>query len=332
MADTAVLSRRRLLVGAAWAAPVVLVATAVPAAAASTTPGAVALTSLTSTMTATNLYVRGQVAYAGAVSPSPDAPVDTVRMQITVLRNRVTEATAPVVSGSGWAYVGPPLVTGSGNSATLTYTFSWTSGTPLRHNNLITPQLVVTFAKPSSVANLNVSVVARGVSLAVPVQVTQTVATTRVGTLSFVQSAANRITYVASRNVAGVGAIPVYRFRGTLRNTGAAGTGSRPVAAPISSLKVEIAIPAAYTTGARYDYSAGSVGAGWTLTSGPTLSSGVWRLTYTYSGAINAASNSTVLDFVMRAASAKALGHSTLVGAGTSEQFPVSVSQAGPTV
>jgi hypothetical protein len=84
----------------------VLVATAVPAAAASGAMGAIALAQTSAAMTATTLYVRAMLTYGGFTGPHPDAPETTVRAEFTVLTNRITTTTPPTFTGAGWTYAG----------------------------------------------------------------------------------------------------------------------------------------------------------------------------------------------------------------------------------
>ena len=333
MVEQLELSRRRVLIGAAWATPVVLVATAIPAAAASTTRGAVALTSLFSTMTSANLYVRGQVAYAGAGGPSPDAPVTNVQLQVTMLYSRITVGTAPVVSGTGWAFAGPYTTTGSGSSRTITYKFTWTGAQPLSAANPITPQLAVTFAKPTSVNNLDVAFSGRGVSLFTDVTAARTIGTTNVGTIGLT-STGNSVTFNSARGGLVTGTIPVYRLRGTVRNTGVTATTARPGAAKITGIKVTFKIPASALspTLSIYPYSAGSIDAGWG-TPAITLASGVYTIVYTYTPTAGptGSTNTAILDVAIRAASTtKVVNAATIGAAGTSETFALTSSQVGP--
>lgn len=329
MAVATELTRRRVLIGAAWATPALLIATAVPAAAASGATAAVALASLQAVMQPSILTVRGVVAFAGAVSPTPDAPVSNVRMEISIPTSRAA-AGAATFTGTGWSYTGR-----STSGSNTIFTFTWL-GANLSHTNTTTTQLVASIPKASSVNNLNVTKTARGVSNAVNVPAqTQVVAAVNAATMTFVQSAAARVTYI-NRSISGVGTIPVYRFRAQVRNGGVTATTSRPVAQALTGIAVQVEVPAAYTTGALYPYSSTSIGTGWTLTSGPTLSGGIWRLTYTYSGTAptpgTATRDTTILDFVLRATPPKALTITNLSGGGASAGLPLTVTQVGPTV
>jgi len=327
MAEASVLSRRRVLIGAAWATPVVLVATAVAAAAASGLPGTLALYQPSTVLSATTMYARMSIAFAGDGGPSPDLPVTTVKARISVPTNRVTANVAPAVTGAGWSYFGRTSASG-----TTVFTFNWV-GSDLSHVNTSTTELVAAIPKPTSMNTLNVTYTAHGFSNAVAVPtMTQTAAAVNSAVIAFAAGVANRVVYQTSFTPVGGGAsFPAYRMRAHIRWGNYTANVNRPASEPITNGLVEVAIPAAYTTGARYDRTATSVGAGWTLLSGPTLSGGVWRLTYAYSGSLTAASrNATSLDFMMRAVAPKALNVVTLTATGLSAGVATTSTHVGP--
>jgi hypothetical protein len=335
MAEQLSLTRRRVLIGAAWATPAVLIATAAPAAAASTTRGAIALSSLVSTMTGTTLYVRGQVAYSGAGSPSPDAPVSSVQLKITMPYTRITVATPPTVTpNTGWSYAGPYTTSGSGSARTVTYTFTYTSPQPLSSANPITAQLAVSFAKSSSVNTLNVTYMGSGVSLLAPMTATSAIGTTNVGTIRLAATG-NSVAWNARRGGYVPGNIPIYRLRGTVRNAGVAANGSRPGAAKISDIKVTFTIAASALASplAIYPYSPGSIDAAWGSPA-VTLAGGVYTIVYTYSPSTAGPTGNTttaVLDVAIRAASTtKVVNAATITATGVSEGFALTTSQVGP--
>jgi hypothetical protein len=191
---------------------------------------------------------------------------------------------------------------------------------------------VAQIPKPNSQNNLTVTKAGRGVSNAVAVPpATGSATVLNVGVMAFGVGAANRVTYQASFTpIGGGGSFAAYRLRPQARNTGVAASGSRRVAEDIVGVTALVEVPAANTTGARYDRLTGSVGAGWTLTSGPTLSSGVWRLTYSYTGALARNASSTTIDFMLRALGAKTLNCATVTLNGTSAGVPVTASHVGP--
>ncbi|WP_156158983.1 hypothetical protein [Demequina gelatinilytica] len=110
-------SRRRIVQGAAWATPAVLIATASPPAAASQTPGAVSLATSTFVASGVNSVLTLVVTNSGVAGSEP---LTGTQVTVTVPASQVTAA--PVSSsGSGWVLTGP---TTSGTSVIYTATYA----------------------------------------------------------------------------------------------------------------------------------------------------------------------------------------------------------------
>jgi hypothetical protein len=168
------ISRRRVLQGVAWATPAVVVATAVPSAAASVELGAIAFSGTSAYMNSTTLTVTGRFVFVGSSSA---LPVTNVVATIVVPTARVTTA-APTPTGAGWTYTGR---TTSGSN-TL-YTFSWASADLTSVNNATT-LLSVAIPKTSDVSALTVVAHGDGRSNGVDLpQITASAAVTIAGTL-----------------------------------------------------------------------------------------------------------------------------------------------------
>ena len=324
-------SRRRVLQGAAWATPAVLIASAIPAAAASGAIGKIALYQTSATATATTLYARVSNTYAGDGAPSPDLAVTNVRTEISVPTSRVVlnplaPANAPTFTGAGWAYTSAANV-----GANTVYTFTW-QGTDLSSTFTSTTQLVAAIPKRASMNTLAVGFVARGKSNALDVVPASGSATAlNAGVISFAQSAANRVTYDGNYNTGVDGRLAAYRVRPTVRNTGVSANASRPEAAAITGITATVIGDNSNVTGAHY---ARNVGAGWTLTSGPTLIGQVWTLVYTYSGAGPTPGattrDTTRLDFMMAAIGPRDINAITITLSGTSAGVALSATHSGP--
>lgn len=96
------LSRRHLLTGVAWSAPVIVVATAVPARAASL-PGAIALTGVSANQVETVFSVTAAVAYVGDAA---DFPVTDLVVGVRVPTARVDATRTVELSTVFWAAAG----------------------------------------------------------------------------------------------------------------------------------------------------------------------------------------------------------------------------------
>ncbi|WP_156163643.1 hypothetical protein [Demequina subtropica] len=110
-------SRRRIVQGAAWATPAVLIATASPPAAASQTPGAVSLASSSFVASGVNSVLTLVVTNSGVAGSEP---LTGTQVTVTVPASQVT-ATPVSSSGSGWVLTGP---TTSGTSVIYTATYA----------------------------------------------------------------------------------------------------------------------------------------------------------------------------------------------------------------
>lgn len=123
-------SRRRVVAGAAWAAPAILVAAAAPAAAANS--GAVAIAVYTfsqngvSTVWSASQGANVVTAFKGetrfSVPWDATHPVTSLTLTLTTPAAGLT-TTLPTYSGAGWSAIAPTL---SGDGLTMTYVFSFT--------------------------------------------------------------------------------------------------------------------------------------------------------------------------------------------------------------
>ena len=164
-------SRRRIIQGAAWATPAVLIATAAPSAAASPPKlGGLALVGVSAAMNATSLFVHARLAYVGDGAPSPDFPVSAVRLEITVPTipgwRRHANGVRNGLELLDVVHLGTPTPSSRSCGAVR---ISRPSASP-------TTELVATIPKAASVVALSVTLTGRGTSNAVAVPpVTQTV-------------------------------------------------------------------------------------------------------------------------------------------------------------
>ena len=153
------ISRRRVLAGAAWAAPAILIATAAPAAAGSApVAGRVLLvpSSLAASMVESVFRVTGAIAYADGDPASPDADVTNVVMEVTFPADRVSPGFVDVTT-AGWTYVPPvdPPVAGT----PVTFTFAWSGALS---TNGVTAPLEASIPKSVSLEPASVTFTARG--------------------------------------------------------------------------------------------------------------------------------------------------------------------------
>lgn len=274
-------SRRRVLHGAAWATPAILIATASPSAAASTLPpaeaaptimGALALAAPTSAYNEGELYVTSTLVYSGDTYA---APVTDVTCEVEIPSSRIGNPAGAVVEGSGWSFQGFRNV-----GAMTIITAAW-QGAPLEASAGTTTPLSVRLSKNGDLSSLSVAVVGRGNS------VNQAVPPARATVSS---------SFVANG--------PVFHHGGAVRfeewfkskpqkvsawviDAAQRWTGPwYPVAPAISDVEVEFRIPAAEANGSVAPIRNG-VGADWAPVSTPTVVDGMWRYHYAYNGVIN---------------------------------------------
>jgi len=111
-------SRRNVVIGVAWAAPVIVLATAIPAAAASPLANSATVYSMQAQRIHpyTHLQVSGfQIQATGAYSA---AAIDQFTFQVTVAKSLITNAT-PSVTGGQWQFLSV-----GGNATHWTFTFT----------------------------------------------------------------------------------------------------------------------------------------------------------------------------------------------------------------
>ena len=128
------ISRRRVVQGAMWTAPAVLIATALPAAAGSLVNGT--MTFATGYSLVRNPGTPATYTFTGlALQHTGGAPITNLSVTIT---SNVNEELTPVVTGTGWS-----LGTATANSFVFLYSGSIASGA-------VTPALGVTFTRANS--------------------------------------------------------------------------------------------------------------------------------------------------------------------------------------
>jgi len=117
------IDRRRVLQGAAWATPALVLATAVPAAAASQPVlGTPVLSNVSAYQDASNLYGTGLVTYLGDGSGPADHPITGVTLRIAVPIGRVPAGSAVGTrTGTNWSTA---VRTQDASYVYFTYTYS----------------------------------------------------------------------------------------------------------------------------------------------------------------------------------------------------------------
>ena len=264
------ISRRRVLAGAAWAAPAILIATAAPAAAGSQpVAGRVLLdrSSIAASMVESVFRVTGAVLYADGDPASPDLDVTKVFMEITFPADRVSPGFVQVTT-PGWTYMPPVEPPPAG--APVTVTFAWSGA--LSTNGLTGP-LEATIPKSVSLESASVTFTARGESgePPIPSSDSETIPVV-VGANLTLNSGPAAIRYQQAEGIA----VFQYAFDGTTRWAGP----YYPIGSTATGITVTARIPAAYSTG---DLIPQYIGNGWTLQSGPgDGSSGFYEVVYTF--------------------------------------------------
>lgn len=134
------ISRRRVVQGALWAAPVVAIATAIPAAATSNGPGAAQFGSgaafqVVNARPMRYIFSGLQLQHQGGGS------ITNLRVTITSVRGLRTNP-APVVTGAGWS-----LLSGSSNQFVFIYGGEITGGA--------TPALGIEFTQHDNSGNVS---------------------------------------------------------------------------------------------------------------------------------------------------------------------------------
>lgn len=163
--DHAGVSRRRVIQGAAWATPAVLVAMSTPAAAASleSTPSAITFVSPGAGQSGGQLYAFSTLtSFTSARSVAAPASVRVIRQIISVPASRVNGAD-PVVLSPAWTYVG--RVTEGGKTK---YTFEWL-GDDLTSAQNSTSEMLVQLPRTASSDPITVTFSGTGVSAGVDV-------------------------------------------------------------------------------------------------------------------------------------------------------------------
>ncbi|MGC4175667.1 hypothetical protein [Demequina sp.] len=272
------ISRRRVVQGAVWATPAVLVATALPAAAASPPVlGGVVITGASAAMNTANFFVTATLAYAGDGPPHADHPVGTVRFTVTLPTSRVVAGT-PGVTALGWSYVGS-----APQGANTVYTFAW-NGQDLSSAQPATQQVTVKIPATASIDPINIPLNATGISNGLSVPATSVVVSAGVGADLVVDNAS--IGFITWMPKPGGGQQNGYRMQGQGRWAGP----YYPVGGSISNLLLVIRIPAAYTDGT---YQVETLGAGWSLNQAPFLTEGVYQASWVFNGTIGQNNHST---------------------------------------
>lgn len=311
------INRRRVLQGAVWATPAVLVATAAPSAAASPPVlGGVVITGASAAMNTANFFVTATLAYAGDAPPHADYPVGSVRFTVTLPTNRVVAGT-PGVTSLSWSYVGSAV-----SGANTVFTFAWT-GPDLSSTQPATTQVTVKIPATASLDPLSIPLNASGISNGMAVPATSVVVTAGVGADITVDNAMTE--FITWMPKPGGGQQDGYRMQGIGRWAGP----YWPVGGSISGLQLVIRIPAAYTDGT---YQVETLGAGWALTQAPVLTQGVYQAVWTFSGTIgNGNPSTTGWDIRFKAVGAKQLNAVSSALYGVAGGSPNYYAWSGPT-
>jgi len=312
------INRRRIVQGALWVTPAIVIAAAAPAAAASPPiQGRVALTGASAAMNTANFFATATVNYVGDGPPHADHPVSGVTLTVSIPTSRVVAGT-PGVTSLNWSYVGS--LTSGGNTL---YTFAW-NGLPLGSTNPMTNQVTVKIPATASLDPVNIVFTANGTSNGSPVTpATQTVAVGMGADLVVDNAVTDFINWMP--NPSG-GQQNGYRMQGAGRWAGP----YWPVGATITDLRLVIRIPAANTDGT---YQALLLGAGWSLDQAPALSNGVWQASWKFATPIQSGANqsTTGWDIAFKAIGAKQLNVVTSALYGLANGSPNYFTWSGPT-
>ncbi|WP_062296272.1 hypothetical protein [Demequina maris] len=161
-APSGAVSRRRIVQGAAWATPAILVATAAPALAASpAVTGGLVLAGVSANQNETVFTVKATAAYVGDGAPHADYPVSQVKMRIAVPAARLGTGT-PTTPTAGWTYVSTETV-----GTTKVVVYAWSGDVTA---TATTAPLVASIPKTTDRTATSLTVEARGTSNASSVQ------------------------------------------------------------------------------------------------------------------------------------------------------------------
>lgn len=263
-------SRRRVIQGAAWSAPAILIATAVPAAAASTDPGLIALTGVNANIVTSWLTVNASIAWAGDPTNAEVNPV----VASVVVPTSIVASTTPTVGTGYWAYLDTSV-----EGANTVFRFQYLGGAVTSAMSPTQP-LQTQISRVGDFTAFDVTVRGDGTSLgnAVP-QVTQTVTTTIGAEIVFNVVPPTQ----AQSNFMGNG--PAYVFYGQTRWNGP----YFPTGADVTNLSLVARVPVENSTGVLV---IGDLGTGWALADGPVEVGGFWRVQFNHTGTIGS-SNTT---------------------------------------
>lgn len=274
------LSRRRLVQGAVWATPAVLIATAAPAAAASPPRlGGLVLTTFRGFQSASTITVSTYVSYVGDGAPSPDYPVSTVTATISVPTARVGTGAGSTAS-AGWTYTS--RTDGPTNSVFL---FTRT-GTNLSATNNITSQLVAVLPKlATNRAAFNVTLQAFGKSG--PTNTTTVSSAAQSVTIAAVAALTIPSGLTATRDPFGTSPRYAHYVAPVLNS-------STPTSAPVVGLLARITVPTAAVASGTPSATAGT----WTYASPPVVSGSNTIFTFNFTpGTLNASATATPASF-----------------------------------
>lgn len=313
-------SRRRVVQGVAWSVPAVLIATAAPAAAASpAVQGGLALTNSSMTVNGSNIFVATTVVYVGDGSPSPDFPVTSMTIEVSIPTARISGEN-PGVAALDWSYVGK---TTSGTNTI--FTFRW-NGLPLEGSNPAASTVTVRIPAAASLATCNATITGRGLSNGSAITPVSTTVTSVLGADLVIDGAGIEfINWMPGgpngQNQEG------YWFRGS---AGRWNGPYYPVGPSIAGLELVIRISAANTDGTYQS----TLGTGWTMTKAPTLANGVWEARWTYSGTIGAEplpQATSGWDVTFKAVGSKQLNAGVMALSGLASGVNSYVAVSGPT-
>lgn len=283
MTSTGGLSRRNIIQGAAWATPVVLLASAAPALAVSgtNTKGAISLLDTDGVYNEKHFTLRTQVTYSGSITP-PEPPVSAVSVEFTLPTSRLGTGVPTIVRGTGWVYVGATV-----SGSNTIFAFSWTGGA-LSSTAMTTTALEVAIPKDSSTSSTAVTVLGRGISngyavttSANPAPITVTLAS---NAPAFKHGQAVRFEEWFKSDPK----VSAWVVNGALAWLGP----YWPVGPDVTSATVEIRVPQADSDGTVLASGTG-LGAGWAANGAPAVVGGFWRFRYTYSGILGDLNRST---------------------------------------
>lgn len=278
------ISRRRVLHGAAWATPAVLIATASPPAAASTTPGegvatmgALTLMATTSAYNEEDLYMTSTVSYA---SDAYAAPVTDLTLAFEVPTKRITKPEPTIVSGAGWTYTGAKKADGN-----TVFTFA-RNGSPLRSADLLTTPLSIRVAKNKNLDAVEVGAVANGLSTGQPVPPARARASAALASNAPVFNSgtpARHQEWFASNP-----RVDAWVIDGALRWTGP----WHPPGPSVADIEIEWRFPAAEVVGTILPWGQG-LGSGWVEAAPAQRVGDAWVVRHRFNGAIGSGTQTT---------------------------------------